>query len=77
MSDWIDELENSEDDKTYAQIVISKIYKTVQMKEHGWAEAWAWLQGVLDDNAYTEEHSGPLSATDSKKLTEKRVKRDE
>ena len=75
-TDWIDELEESDDNETLFQEFISKLYKTTIMKEMGWAAAWFWIMSKLDDAEYTEEHSGPLSATDSKRLTDKRVKRE-
>jgi len=77
MTDWIDELDSDQDDKQRESMIISKLYKTWHYKQFGIESAWYWLEGVLDEHAYTDEHSGPLSATDSKNLTKKRSERDD
>ena len=72
-TDWIDELDNSEDDQTFFQRLTSAIYKS----RNGGSYWWPVLMAMVEDDELTDIESGPMNATDAKNLTSKRCKRDE
>ena len=77
MSSWIDEFANGEDDKTLFEEFMSGFYKSRHFKQFGWSHTWYWIKGIMKDAEYIADDSGSYSATDSKELTKKRVKRDD
>ena len=75
-TDWIDELDNSEDDQTFFQYIQSSIYESKLGAEYWWPTIIAMVQ---DDKRTPEESVNPQSYTSgaANKMTKKRVKREE
>jgi hypothetical protein len=71
--DWIDELDNKDDDLTNYQLLQRAIYQS----RMGFAYWWPRIIAMVEDDKKTEYETGPLSATDSKNLTKKRTERDQ
>jgi hypothetical protein len=66
--DWIDELDNKEDDLTNYQLLQRAIYQS----RMGFAYWWPRIIAMVEDDAYSSE-SGLINATDSKEETMRKM----
>lgn len=76
MTDWISELANEEDDVSMFERLRKAVYKSRSMREHGWSATWEMIISRIENDEYSVEESGPMSAKDVNELINNRVKRE-